>query len=72
MTESAEDFLQRLQTRRLKERGLSAADIDELIKQRQQARQDKDFEKADALRDQLSDMGVEMMDRGGVTHCRIR
>ena len=37
-------------------------EIDALIEERNQARQDKDFEKADAIRDQLREQGIILED----------
>lgn len=42
--------------------GLSDADIEDLIQQRKQARIDKDFAKADAVRDQLKAAGIVLKD----------
>ncbi|MCC5860095.1 MAG: cysteine--tRNA ligase [Ectothiorhodospiraceae bacterium] len=42
--------------------GLSAADIDALLDQRQQARKAKDFARADAIRDQLQAKGILIED----------
>lgn len=47
-------------------------EIDALIVARNQARNDKDWATADAIRDQLNDMGVEIEDAGGVTTWRMR
>ena len=41
---------------------LSDADIDGLIEERNQARRDKDFARADEIRDQLSAQGIELED----------
>ncbi len=49
-----------------------SAEIDALIEARNQARADKDWAKADAIRDQLNAMGVEIEDAGGVTTWRLR
>ena len=38
------------------------AEIDELVKQRDQARADRDFKTSDRLRDQLKEMGVILED----------
>ena len=42
--------------------GLSEADIEEMIAARQQARQNKDFAKADEIRDALSKQGISLLD----------
>ncbi|PIE45104.1 MAG: cysteine--tRNA ligase [Gammaproteobacteria bacterium] len=46
--------------------------IEILMTQRNQARQNKDWQKADAIRDQLNNMGVEIEDAGGETTWRLR
>lgn len=47
-------------------------EIEALITARDQARADKDWAKADSIRDQLNDMGVEIEDAGGKTTWRMR
>ncbi|MBQ6230142.1 MAG: cysteine--tRNA ligase [Eubacterium sp.] len=48
------------------------SEVEELIAQRQQARKDKDFAKADEIRDKLLAMGIELKDtREGVKWKRI-
>ena len=42
--------------------GLSDAEVDALVEQRWQARQDKDWAKADQIRDQLTAAGIEIED----------
>ena len=42
--------------------GLSEDDIKKAIKARQQARMDRDFAKADAIRDELAEQGVQLLD----------
>ena len=61
--ENPSDFLTGLKARLLKERNLSESDIEALISQRLAARKNKDFAKADAVRKQLTDMGLELKDR---------
>ena len=38
------------------------AQVEELIAKRQEARKNKDFKTADAIRDQLADMGIVLKD----------
>jgi cysteinyl-tRNA synthetase len=45
-------------------------DIEALIKQRNQARAERDFARADAIRDQLTSMGIVLEDAAGVTRWR--
>ena len=47
-----------------------SADIDELVNQRLQAKADKNWARADEIRDQLSVMGVELEDNGANTTWR--
>ena len=48
------------------------ADIEQLIAQRQQARKDKDFARADEIRDELAQKGILLKDtREGVVWQRI-
>ena len=42
--------------------GLTEADIDTAIAARQQARIDRDFAKADAIRDELAEKGIQLLD----------
>lgn len=50
---------------------LSDAQIDELLAERGQAKQNRDFARADAIREQLKEQGVELEDRpGGATQWR--
>ena len=47
-------------------------DIEALIEERQQARKDKNFQRADEIRDQLQNMGIILKDtREGVTWKRV-
>ena len=46
------------------------AEIDALIAERLQARADKDWGRADEIRDQLNEMGIELEDKGGETTWR--
>jgi cysteinyl-tRNA synthetase len=57
-----EDFLHRLRQLRAQRKEIDPAVVDDLIRKRQSARKDKDFEQADAIRDQLGRMGVEIQD----------
>ena len=42
--------------------GLSDADIEALITERQEARQNRDFARADAIRDELAQAGISLLD----------
>lgn len=58
----AEKFLTDLDNLLLKKMNLERQDIDRLVEDRWQAKMQKDFTKADALRKQLTEMGVSVQD----------
>jgi cysteinyl-tRNA synthetase len=51
---------------------IDPGDIDHKIAQRKQARADKDWERADEIRDELTDMNVEIMDNAEGTTWRFQ
>jgi len=55
-------FLIELRDNRAARAGINPAKVQELLDARQQARKDKDFEKSDAIRDELAAMQVEVKD----------
>ena len=57
-----EDFFNQERERALESRGLSKKSIEDLIAKRVQARKEKDWVQADALRTQLQEMGVILKD----------
>ena len=61
----------RTRARRLRLRNLEAAAVDAKVRARSEARQAKDFAHADALRKQLSDWGVEVLDAGDASTWKI-
>ena len=70
--ETPTTFLARLRARRVAKKGLSEADVEGRIQARLDARAAKDFARADALRDELTALGVELMDGGtGGTTWRV-
>jgi cysteinyl-tRNA synthetase len=58
----SEVALQSLQSRAMAETSLSPEEIDALVEERNQARADKNFQRADQIRDQLAEAGIELMD----------
>ena len=64
-------FLARIRARRIAKKGLTEADVDAKIAGRIAARQAKDFAKADAIRDELLAIGVELMDGNAETTWRV-
>lgn len=64
-------YLEKLKSLVLAERGLNAADIEDVISKRLEARQKKDFAVADKLRNELLQKGVELRDKGNSTEWDI-
>lgn len=64
-------YADRTQAQRLKIRGLDAKTIDDKVRQRGEARQAKDFARADELRKELSALGIEVLDSGDASSWRI-
>jgi cysteinyl-tRNA synthetase len=73
MQSSGEDYFARTRARRLKLRGLSAETIEAKVQAREAARAAKDFARADALRIELTELGVELQDASaaGTTSWKI-
>jgi cysteinyl-tRNA synthetase len=65
MQSSSSDFFARARTRRLKVRGLDGAVIDAKVEARIDARAAKDFARGDAIRAELSALGIELQDVPG-------
>jgi len=66
-----EQVLSRIRDRRALARGLSREEVEARIGARADARKAKDFGKADAIRDELLTLGVELLDGAGGTDWRI-
>ena len=62
LTEDPIEHAEALQERRMKELGLDSAAIEALIRERSEARQNKDWARGDAIRDELLAKGVELKD----------
>ncbi len=71
MQASSEDYWARTKERRLRLRGLDAATIDAKVAERSEARKAKDFSRADAIRKELTDLGVEIFDAGETSTWKI-
>jgi cysteinyl-tRNA synthetase len=69
--QDADAFLARIRDRRAKKRGIRDEDVERKIRERREARDGKDFARADALRDELVAMGIELMDGPQGTAWRI-
>lgn len=62
LTQAPQSFLDQERNRLLSNKGLSQEEIEGLINQRNLARQEKDWTKADALRERLKEQGVLLKD----------
>jgi cysteinyl-tRNA synthetase len=73
MQASAAEFFARTKARRLRLRGLEEQAIESKVRERNDARANKDFARADALRAELAAAGVELQDvpGGGATTWRV-
>ena len=64
-------FWKRTKERRLRLRGLEEKAIDDKVAARAEARRARDFAKADALRKELAELGVEVFDAGDASTWKI-
>jgi cysteinyl-tRNA synthetase len=71
MQAESEAYWARTRSRRLRLRNLEAAAVDAKIVARSEARKAKDFAHADALRKQLMEWGVEVLDTGDTSTWKI-
>jgi cysteinyl-tRNA synthetase len=55
-------FLDELRRFKVEQMGLDQGEVENLVQARREARQNKDFARADALRDQLAEMGITLQD----------
>ena len=72
LTEGPTQFFEQRQARLLKRKGIDTALVESLIAERVQARQEKDWAKADRIRDELSAMDILIEDRPDGTVWRIK
>ncbi len=62
LTENAADYLQAKKTDMLADTNITEEEIQDFIRKRNQARQDKDWATSDAIRDKLLDLNIELKD----------
>jgi cysteinyl-tRNA synthetase len=72
MQASSEEYWARTRARRLRVRGLQEATIARKVEERAAARKAKDFARADAIRKELDEMGVDVFDAGDASTWKIR
>ncbi len=63
LNETPDDYFNEKQARELEKRSIDPADIEEMVIQRDAARKEKNWEKADQIRKQLADMNIVLQDR---------
>jgi len=62
MNRDPRETLEALRVLAIKRLGIDEARIDQLVEERTMARSERDWERADLLRDQLTEEGIELMD----------
>ncbi|ROQ90688.1 cysteine--tRNA ligase [Desulfosoma caldarium] len=72
LTRAPERFFDEIKKRKIAQKGIAVAEVEALIAQRNKARQEKNFQEADRLRDRLADMGVQLEDTPQGTRWRVR
>ena len=68
---TGEDFQEEVKTKRLGAMGLSREDVHGKLDERAKAREERDWARADALRDELDAMGIVVMDRADGVDWRV-
>ncbi|MDB4961542.1 MAG: cysteinyl-tRNA synthetase [Myxococcales bacterium] len=71
LANSPESYLEGRTARLVKRQGIDVAQVDRLIHDRQEARAQKQFEAADAIRKQLLELSVELLDTPAGTKWRV-
>ncbi len=73
LTLPSDAFQEEVKDKRLGALGVSRAEVEALVAERGQARVDRDWSRADALRDRLTELGIVLMDRpDGSVDWRVR
>ncbi|MDZ7761988.1 MAG: cysteine--tRNA ligase [Desulfovermiculus sp.] len=60
--QDSSEFLHALRSNRAARAGVDTRQVEELVHERQQARKEKNFARADSIRDQLTELGVSVQD----------
>ena len=72
LCQTSADFHAEVKAKCLEALGLEAAGIDDLLAQRTAAREAKDWARADAIRNELTDKGIEVLDLADRVEWRVR
>jgi len=71
LEENPSDFIERVNMRRLKEKGIDKEFVEEQVKKRSEARKQRNWEEADKIRDDLKKMGIILEDTPEGTKWRV-
>lgn len=72
LTETPAQFFEKRTARLLAQKGIDVNLVEQLIAERAQAREEKDWDRADRIRDQLSDMDIFIEDRPEGTIWKVK
>jgi len=72
LTQSTEAFQAEIKAKRLPVLGITAERVEELLRERTEARADKNWDRADAIRDELEQHSIVVMDRPHGSEWRVR
>ena len=71
LNQSAKSYFAEKKSMQAEKREIDPAEVESLLKEREAARKDKDWQKADEIRDRLAAMKVVIKDRQGGTVWKI-
>ena len=72
LLERPEDYFEKQRRQHLDRHAIDPEMIDELVRERVEARKTKDWQKADEIRKQLEDMDIQLEDRAGGTNWKFK
>ena len=71
LTSTSAEFQDEVRAKRLPSLGITLADVEALLEERREARSARDWSRADAIRDELVDKGIVIMDRADGVDWRV-
>ncbi|MEA3253971.1 MAG: DALR domain-containing protein, partial [Chloroflexota bacterium] len=66
------DYLKMMKNRKLAQLKITVSEIEQMVKERNQARKDKDWARADEIRDSLLNKGIILEDGKGTTDWKVK
>jgi len=66
------DYMEETKEKRIAQKGITVAEIEQAIRDREQARAEKDYAKADAIRQKLAEKGVDLKDSAAGTGWSVK